>query len=119
MGCNCSSSALSCCPEKEYVQDKVCSPWAGANTTTLTVYTNNLSQNIVGTGFLRFDSGPGTITLNILDSAGGTIATFPAIAAGTSISFTYRRFATIQVVTAATVGQYEGEFCITTRYPVS
>jgi len=123
MGC-CNSaavSALSCCPDKEFVQDKVCSPWSGttvAAAVTVVVFTNNINQNIVGTGYLQYDIGPDDITLNFLDSTGGTISTF-TLSPGTSMAFTYRRFSLIEVVLPATPGTYQGEFCITTRYPLS
>lgn len=116
MGCRDSSSSLSCCPEKEFVQDKVCNPWSTAVAGSVVVYTNNINQNIYGTGYLQFSTGPANITLEVLNSAGTVIGT-QAITPGSSVAFTYRRFTTIRVV-IVTVGQYEGEFCITTRYPV-
>ncbi|MDR4287901.1 DUF3992 domain-containing protein, partial [Bacillus thuringiensis] len=59
------------------------------------------------------------ITVESLDSAGGTIDT-QTLNPGTSIAFTYRRFDSIQVVLPATpAGTYKGDICITTRYPLS
>ncbi|QJD84207.1 DUF3992 domain-containing protein [Cohnella herbarum] len=122
MGCNGSSTALSCCPDKEYVQDKVCSPWSGTGAVTavdVVVYTNNITQNIVGTGYLQYDIGVGNVTLEVLDSADTVIGTAITLTPGTSVAFTYRRFSTIQVVIpAAATGTFQGEFCITTRYPI-
>ncbi|WP_242141840.1 MULTISPECIES: DUF3992 domain-containing protein [unclassified Bacillus cereus group] len=126
MACDCSVTALTCCPDESsnFVQDKVCNPWSSAEASTFTVYGNNINQNIVGTGYLTYDVGPGVspanaITVNVLDSGGGIIQTF-TVTEGMSIAFTFRRFDVIQIVTPATpVGTYQGEFCITTRYVMS
>ncbi|MDW3037889.1 S-Ena type endospore appendage [Bacillus pacificus] len=122
MSCECSGAALTCCPDKNYVQDKVCSPWSGtvvATAITNVLYNNNINQNMIGTGFVRYDVGPAPITLTVLDATGATIDT-QTLNPGTSIAFTYRRFVTIEVILpAATAGTYQGEFCITTRYPLS
>lgn len=123
MACNSTGTALTCCSDKTYVQDKVCTPWSGTVVTTEVVvvnFTNNINQNIVGTGYLQYDIGPADITLEFLDSTGASITAAPiTIAPGTSLAFTYRRFSAIQVtLPAATAGTYQGEFCITTRYPV-
>ena len=122
MACECSSTVLTCCSDNSsnFVQDKVCNPWSSAEASTFTVYANNVNQNIVGTGYLTYDVGPGVspanqITVTVLDSGGGTIQTF-LVNEGTSISFTFRRFNIIQITTPATpIGTYQGEFCITTR----
>ncbi|TXR67721.1 S-Ena type endospore appendage [Bacillus sp. AR18-7] len=37
MSCECSGAALTCCPDKNYVQDKVCSPWSATVVDTITV----------------------------------------------------------------------------------
>ncbi|EMA6344166.1 DUF3992 domain-containing protein [Bacillus cytotoxicus] len=126
MACDCSVTALTCCPDESsnFVQDKVCNPWSSAEASTFTVYGNNINQNIVGTGYLTYDVGPGVspanaITVNVLDSGGGIIQTF-TVTEGMSVAFTFRRFDVIQIVTPATpVGTYQGEFCITTRYVMS
>ncbi|MBG9827618.1 MULTISPECIES: DUF3992 domain-containing protein [Bacillus cereus group] len=122
MPCECSSTTLSCCSDKQFVQDKVCSPWSGtvvAADINNVFYTNNINQNVIGTGFVKYDIGPGTVTIEVLDSGGATIDT-QTLEPGTSLSFTYRRFDSIQVVLpGATAGPYQGEFCITTRYAVT
>ncbi|MHB0798263.1 DUF3992 domain-containing protein [Bacillus thuringiensis] len=122
MSCECSSTTLSCCSDKQFVQDKVCSPWSGtvvAADITNILYTNNINQNVIGTGFVKYDIGPGTVTIEVLDSGGATIDS-QTLEPGTSLSFTYRRFDSIQVVLpGATAGAYQGEFCITTRYAVT
>ena len=83
MACECSSTVLTCCSDNSsnFVQDKVCNPWSSAEASTFTVYANNVNQNIVGTGYLTYDVGPGVspanqITVTVLDSGGGTIQTF-------------------------------------------
>ena len=78
MSCECSGTALTCCPDKNYVQDKVCSPWSAtvvAAAIDNVLYTNNINQNVVGTGFVKYDVGPGPITVEALDSAGTVIDT--------------------------------------------
>lgn len=119
MSCECSGTVLTCCPDdsNNFVQDKVCNPWSSAAASTFTVYANNVSQNIVGTGYLTYDVGPGVspvnqITVTVLDSGGGTIQTF-TVSEGTSISFTFRRFNIIQITTPATpLGTYQGNFVL-------
>lgn len=123
MACNNSTTALTCCADNTFVQDKVCTPWSGTVVTAdveVVVFTNNINQNIVGTGYLQYDIGPAAITFDFLDSTGTPINATPfSLSPGTSIAFTYRRFSAIQItLPAATAGTYQGEFCITTRYPV-
>ncbi|AJS58241.1 DUF3992 domain-containing protein [Paenibacillus sp. IHBB 10380] len=118
MACNTAVSALTCCNDKNFVQDKVCTPWSGtvvAADVLVVTFTNNINQNIVGTGYLQYDIGPAAI-----DSTGAAINPAPiTLTPGTSLAFTYRRFSVIQItLPAATPGTYQGEFCITTRYPV-
>ena len=120
MGCCMNQSALSCCPDRKYVQDKVCTPWNGTvddAALVITVYSNSINRNIYGTGYVQYDAGPADITLNILDEAGNTLNSV-TLAPGTSTTFTYRRFSEIQLALPATAGTYQGEFCITPRYPI-
>jgi len=120
MCCTPAEAALSCCPDKRYVQDKICAPWNGTVDDTavvITVYNNNISQNIYGSGYVQYDAGPEDVTLTVLDGAGNTLST-ATLAPGTSTSFTYRRFATIQLTLPAAAGTYQGEFCITPRYAI-
>lgn len=96
--CSNTAAALSCCPDKEYVQDKVCTPWSGTVVDAdveVVVFTNNINQNIVGTGYVLYDVGPDDITLDFLDSTGAVINTM-TLTPGTSLAFTYRRFSSIQ-----------------------
>ncbi|ANY69100.1 hypothetical protein BBD42_23405 [Paenibacillus sp. BIHB 4019] len=123
MACSNSASALTCCSDKNFVQDKVCTPWSGtvvAADVLVVTFTNNINQNIVGTGYLQYDVGPDDITFDFLDSTGTPINPTPfTLAPGTSMAFTYRRFSAIRItLPAASPGTYQGEFCITTRYPV-
>ena len=120
MSCCMDQAALVCCPDKKYVQDKVCIPWNGTvddEALVITVYNNNVSRDVYGTGYVKFNDGPADITLTVLDGAGGTVNTV-TLSSGMSTSFTYRRFATIQLTLPATAGSYEGEFCITPRYAI-
>ncbi|MFD0589684.1 DUF3992 domain-containing protein [Paenibacillus sp. GCM10027627] len=123
MACNTTDSTLTCCADQNYVQDKVCAPWSGTVVATdveIVVFTNNINQNIVGTGYVQYDVGPDDITVDFLDSAGNPINAAPiTVEAGTSLAFTYRRFSAIQItLPGATAGTYQGEFCITTRYTI-
>ncbi|KOS30205.1 hypothetical protein ADK17_05400 [Bacillus anthracis] len=122
MSCECSGTALTCCPNKKHVQDKVCTHWSTTGAATQidnVLYTNNINQKVEGTGYVKYDVGTAPITVEALDSAGTVIDT-QTLNPGTSIGFTYRRFDIIQVVLPATpAGTYQGEFCITTRYPIS
>lgn len=120
MACGANSGGLSCCPERQFVQDKVCTPWSGtvdAAAVTVDVYISNMSPNIFASGYLQYDIGPDPITINILDGLGNTLYT-GTLEPGTSTAFTYRRFGSIQLELPATAGTYQGEFCITTRYAV-
>ncbi|MFF2885967.1 DUF3992 domain-containing protein [Paenibacillus sp. NPDC057967] len=128
MACNCSSVSLTCCKDQEYVQDKVCMPWAGevptgaAAVVTVSVYTNNFGQNLVATGYLQYDSGPEPITVQAIGANNAVIGTPITLTPGTSTSFTFRRFNELQVilpVAAAGEGPFAGEFCATVRYPLA
>jgi len=129
LACNCAPSALACCPDQEYVQDKVCSPWTGTVTdtdedpVTIVVYDNNIGQSLSATGYLQYASGPADISLQPVDSSGNDIGAPIVISPGTTTSFTFRRFAQLQVILPASDegandGVYSGELCITVRYPL-
>lgn len=130
MASNCATSALSCCPDQEYVQDKVCIPWTGTVTADddapvpIVVYVNNMGQNLYATGYLQYASGPANVTLQPIDSGGNNIGAPIAVSPGTTTSFTFRRFAQLQVIlpesdAGANDGTYSGELCITVRYPLA
>lgn len=58
MACDNSAAALTCCSERIFVQDKVCTPWTGTVVATdvdIIAYTNNINPNLVGTGYVKFD----------------------------------------------------------------
>ncbi|NOU68319.1 DUF3992 domain-containing protein [Paenibacillus sp. LMG 31461] len=109
--CSC-NTALCCCSEKTYVQDKVCTNWLTAAAGTTTVYTDNLATLISGTGYIKNETGTGNITVNFLRSA-APVMTAIIVAPGGSTSFTVGRFDTITILTTAAAS---GEFCITVRY---
>ncbi len=82
----------------------MCNPWYATVVATAieNVHdTNNNNQNVVGTGFVKYDGGPGPITVEALDSA-GTVISKQTLNPGTSIWFTYRRFHFLQVVLPST-----------------
>jgi hypothetical protein len=111
--CNSNLSTLSCCSDKVVVQDKVCINWALAAAGTQTIYTDNISQSINGTGYVKAETGTGTVTVNFFRT--GVVAAIQTIVvpAGGSTSFTVSRFNTISLTTTAAA---QGEFCITVRY---
>ncbi|SDW61633.1 DUF3992 domain-containing protein [Paenibacillus sp. CF384] len=122
MACDNSATALTCCTNNEYVQDKVCTPWSGTVVATdvlLIVYVNNISQNLVGTGYIQYDVGADDIVVDVLNSAGAPMVTPITLSPGMSLAFTYRRFGSIRLtLPGASAGTYQGEFCITTRYAI-
>jgi len=107
------SGSLSCCNEKELVQDKICSDWS--ITAAETIYIDNVSA-IVSSGYVKLNSAPAgeTVTVNFL-LGGTTVATIPDIGVNSAAAFAVGRFDTIQIVPSDT-GSYLGEFCITPRY---
>ncbi|CAM4190766.1 hypothetical protein BAMA_24150 [Bacillus manliponensis] len=109
-------SGLSCCSNKTIVQDKVCLDWSIDGTGAVVVYTNNVTQEIVASGYVKYDVGVGDITVEFL--VGTTPVETLTISPGSSAAFTVRRFTDIEITTAG-VGEHQGEFCITLRYPIS
>ncbi|AJS58240.1 DUF3992 domain-containing protein [Paenibacillus sp. IHBB 10380] len=107
------NSALSCCSDKIIVQDKVCTNWQLAAAGTQTIYSDNISQIISGTGYVKFETGTGSLTVNFFKT--GIVAAIQTIVipAGGSSSFTVARFDTISLTATAAA---QGEFCITVRY---
>lgn len=106
------NTSLSCCSDKIAVQDKVCTNWQLTAIGTQIIYSDNISSNINGTGYIKFDTGTGTVTANFSRS-GVTIQTI-VIPAGSSVSFSVARFDTISLTSTAVDAL--GEFCITVRY---
>ncbi|GKU79445.1 DUF3992 domain-containing protein [Paenibacillus sp. L3-i20] len=107
------NTSLSCCTDKITVQDKVCTNWALAAAGTQTIYTDNISQIINGTGYVKYETGTGNLTVNFFRT--GVVAAIETIVVppGGSASFTVARFNTITLTTTAAA---QGEFCITVRY---
>ncbi|MDR6552881.1 S-Ena type endospore appendage [Paenibacillus qinlingensis] len=110
--CSCSNTALSCCSDKTYVQDKVCTNWLMTAAGTTIVYTDNMATLISGTGYIKNETGTAAITVAFLRSA-APVMTAITVPAGGSSSFTVGRFDTITITTTAAA---TGEFCITVRY---
>ncbi|MNQ78856.1 hypothetical protein D3C85_937780 [compost metagenome] len=110
--CSCNTASLTCCSEKTYVQDKVCTNWLLAAAGTATVYTDNMATLISGTGYVKNETGTAAITVAFLRSA-VPVMTAITVPAGGSASFTVGRFDTIAITTTAAA---TGEFCITVRY---
>lgn len=106
-------TTLSCCTDKISVQDKVCTNWQLAATGTQTIYTDNISQIINGSGYVKFETGTGNLTVNFFTV--GVVAAIQTIVipAGGSAAFTASRFSSITLTSTAAA---QGEFCITVRY---
>ncbi|MBB6445474.1 DUF3992 domain-containing protein [Bacillus benzoevorans] len=105
---------ISCCDEKELVQDKICSDWTIAGTEI--IYIDNVSA-LVSSGYVKLNSAPAaadTIAVNFLLGA-ATVATLPAIGVSSAAAFTVGKFDEIQIVPSG-AGTFIGEFCITPRY---
>ncbi|MGG1639454.1 hypothetical protein BK120_25320 [Paenibacillus sp. FSL A5-0031] len=107
------NSTLSCCSDKVIVQDKVCSNWQLAAAGTQIIYSDNISQTINGTGYVKYETGTAPLTVNFFRT--GIVAAIQTIVipVGGSASFTVARFNTISLTTTAAA---QGEFCITVRY---
>lgn len=102
----CSNQSLSCCPEKQFVQDQVCGEFSAAGV----IYTNALGSTSVSSGYIQ-NTGGDSITATFNDAAATTLT----IPAGSTASFTVRGFTTI---TMSGTGDIIGEFCVTTRYRI-
>ena len=64
MSCECSGSALTCCPDKKVCKISVVVRGllpVVATAIDNVLYTNNINQNVIGTGFVKYDVGPGPL----------------------------------------------------------
>jgi len=109
----CNTPQLSCCSDKTIVQDKVCTSWQLTAAGTQVIYSDNVSQTISGTGYVKFETGTGTLTVSFFRT--GVVAALQTITipAGGSASFSVTRFNNISITSTAAA---QGEFCITVRY---
>ncbi|MGH0431644.1 DUF3992 domain-containing protein [Bacillus mycoides] len=110
------NSNLSCCSNKTLVQDQVCIDWSATGAVTETVYTNNITQDLYASGYVKYDVGVNPVTVNFL--VGATVVNTITIQPQSSGSFTVRYFTTIQIVTTG-IGTSQGQLCLTVRYPIS
>ncbi|MFK4308342.1 hypothetical protein ABH948_005436 [Bacillus sp. RC218] len=110
------NSSLSCCSNNKLVQDQVCIDWSATGAVTETVYTNNITQDLYASGYVKYDIGVNPITVNFL--VGTAIVNTITVQPQSSGSFTVRYFTTIQIVTTGT-GTSQGQLCLTVRYPIS
>lgn len=106
-------TALSCCTDKIFVQDKVCTNWLFTAADTQTIYSDNISSIISATGYVKYETGVGVMTVNFFKI--GIVAAIQTlvIPVGGSATFTVARFDSISFTSA---GAAQGEFCITVRY---
>ncbi|HHK5564573.1 TPA: DUF3992 domain-containing protein [Bacillus thuringiensis] len=110
------SSSLSCCSNKTLVQDQVCTDWSITGAGTQIVYTNNITQEVYGSGYVKYDVGANPITVDFL--VGATVVDTIIVQPQSSGTFTVRYFTTVRITTTGTTVN-QGEFCITVRYPIS
>ncbi|WP_369900939.1 DUF3992 domain-containing protein [Bacillus manliponensis] len=111
-------SGLSCCSNKTIVQDKVCLDWSIDGAGAVIIYTNNVTQEIVASGYVKYDVGVNDITVDFLVAGIVTPVETLTISPGSSAAFTVRRFTDIQITTTG-ADEQQGEICITCRYPIS
>lgn len=108
-------TALSCCTDKVFVQDKVCTNWLFTAVDTQTIYSDNISSIISGTGYVKFETGTAATVLTVNFFKIGIVAPIQTlvIPVGGSATFTVARFDSISFTSG---GAAQGEFCITVRY---
>ena len=109
-------SSLSCCTDKVFVQDQVCSTWSVTGAGTTIIYANNIAQDIYASGYIKYETGVNSITVDFLN--GATVVDSITIPPQSSSAFTERGFNQIRVTTTG-AGLHQGEICITTRYSLS
>jgi len=107
------NTQLSCCSDKIFVQDKVCTNWQLAAAGTQVIYSDNISQIISGTGYVKNEIGADDITVEFIRQGVAAPLQTIVVPPGGSASFSVARFNTISI-TATEAAQ--GEFCITVRY---
>lgn len=93
------------------MQDKVCTNWAVPAAGTQIIYSDNISQMISASGYIKLETGAGPLTATF--SLNAATVQLITIQTGSSSSFTISRFDTI---TLASTAATQGEFCITVRY---
>ena len=89
------SSSLSCCSNKTLVQDQVCTDWSITGAGTQIVYTNNITQEIYGSGYVKYDIGANPITVDFL--VGATVVDTITVQPQSSGTFTVRYFTTVRI----------------------
>jgi len=109
----CTTTQLSCCSDKIFVQDKVCTNWQLTAAGTQIIYSDNISQIISGTGYVKNEIGTAPITVDFIRQGIATPLKTIVIPPGGSASFSVAHFSTISIVATAAA---QGEFCITVRY---
>lgn len=107
---------MSCCTNKTLVQDKVCTDWSITGAGNQIIYTNNITQEIYASGYIKYEVGINSITVDFLN--GATVVDTLIVQPQSSGTFTVRRFTTIRITTTG-AGDHQGEVCVTVRYPVS
>jgi hypothetical protein len=126
-GCNCNNQTLvvgnyECCSQTSYVQDKLCAPYTLTTATPQVIYalnTNPVKTFVSGT--ISLDSGPtgGSVIVTFL--LGAVAVETETLPVGASLAFTKSGFTSITLTgtgTAPFTPLYQGEFCLTPRYPI-
>ncbi|NIK80032.1 hypothetical protein FHS15_005216 [Paenibacillus castaneae] len=127
--CGCSSNNQilvagnhECCSQTSFVQDKLCAPYTITTAAAQVIYAlnTNPSKTFVS-GTISLDSGPtgGDVTVTFL--LGATIVETDTLPVGASLAFTKSGFTSITLTgtgAAPFTPPYQGEFCLTPRYPL-
>ncbi|PFV76394.1 hypothetical protein COL05_21130 [Bacillus sp. AFS059628] len=96
------------------IKDKICIPWsiAGGEMGVQTIYTNNLSNRISSTGYIKYETGVQNISVTFFQDT--SVLNSIIIQPGSTSNFTIKNFTSIQITTGS--GLHQGEFCITVSY---
>ncbi|MCR8630566.1 DUF3992 domain-containing protein [Paenibacillus radicis (ex Xue et al. 2023)] len=126
-GCSCNNQALAvgnheCCSQTSFVQDKLCATYTLTTATPQVIYALNTNPTkTFVSGTISLDSGPtgGTVAVTFL--LGATIVETDTLTVGASLAFTKSGFTSITLTgtgAAPFTPPYQGEFCLTPRYPL-
>ncbi|MEB4816170.1 DUF3992 domain-containing protein [Bacillus thuringiensis] len=105
---------LNCCNLSPITKDKICIPWSinGGEMGFQTIYSNNFSNCISSTGYIKYETGAQEISVTFFQ--GTNIVHSIIIQPGSTGNFTAKNFTSIQVTTGS--GLHQGNFCITVSY---
>ncbi|MCR8630567.1 DUF3992 domain-containing protein [Paenibacillus radicis (ex Xue et al. 2023)] len=119
-GCNSMIGNHECCSQTSFVQDKLCATYTLTTATPQVIYALNTNPTkTFVSGTISLDSGPtgGTVTVEFL--LGATVVETETLTVGATLAFTKSGFTSITLTGVAPfTPPYQGEFCLTPRYPL-